>query len=51
MIKHIAIAAIAAFTLSALTATACPLQDAAKKAAADKKVTSTQTAAPAKPAV
>ncbi len=51
MIKRIAIAAVAAFTLSALTVTACPLQDAAKKAATDKKVSTTQTAKPVKPAV
>jgi hypothetical protein len=51
MIKRIAIIAATAFAFSALTANACPLQDAAKKAAAGQSVTTTQPATPAKPAV
>jgi len=51
MIKRVAIIAATAFAFSALTVNACPLQDAAKKAASEQNVTTTQPATPAKPAV
>lgn len=51
MIKHFAIAIAAAMALTALSATACPLEDA-KKAEAEKKAsTISQPVEPAKPAV
>ena len=50
MIKQFAIVTAAAFALSAMAATACPLQDA-KKAAAEKKASTSQPSVPTKPTV
>jgi hypothetical protein len=49
MFKHIAIAAAAAFALSSMTATACPLKDA-QKAEADKKAEASKKAGTSQPA-
>ena len=50
MIKHIALALAAALALSAVAATACPLEDA-KKAESEAKAGTIQPAAPTKPSV
>lgn len=50
MTKHIAITLAAALAFTAISATACPLEDA-KKAAADAKAGTSQPAPPAKPTV
>ena len=50
MIKFIAITFATALALSAVSATACPFEDA-KKAAADAKASTSQPAAPAKPMI